>query len=143
MVCITSNPGDYDICRENLDFLPGIYMNVVMEDQCRATFNNHRNQDDEVNSVQVNSAKNTARIIKLGISFENIILTVKTFQCDTGTTKKSTESSLQGIIILSHETLEDTFFHLVGYISELTYLKKWAVILDIVQRWGLCITEEG
>ena len=46
MVHITKTPCDYDIFRQNPDSFSGIYITVVMEDQCCIVANNWRKKDE-------------------------------------------------------------------------------------------------
>ena len=96
VVRITKTPGDYDGCRKNPDSSPGIYMNVVMEDQCCIVAENWRNKyEAKRNEVQVNATKKAACITNRGSFFENILSIVANLRSDTETTKNSTDSILQ------------------------------------------------
>ena len=57
--------------------------------------------------------------------------------------ENSNESFLQGILDLSYDTLKYYFLHFEGGISEFHNLKKCTVKVEIAQRWGQRITEEG
>ena len=57
--------------------------------------------------------------------------------------EESTDYVLQGILILSTDTLKEAFFHLKVNISDLPDLKKHMVTVEITKRWSKHIIEEG
>ena len=100
------------------------------------------NKTRQTKFITSKRCKNSAFVNKQGKSFENILKAVANIGSKTNTMEDSNNSILQGAIILSSDTLKDSFLHLRGKISEFPYLQKLTVVTDIVQMQGKCITEE-
>ena len=112
-------------------------MTSVKEAQCSIVSNNIRKQDNaKVNAKQFNSVKKSYRIIKRGISCDNILSAVANILSDTNTTEDFTDSILQDIFPITSDTLKDDFIHMGGNIGDLPDLKKQTVVLGIERRWG-------
>ena len=61
----------------------------------------------------------------------------------TKTMEESIDYVLQGILILSTDTLKEAFFHLKVNISDLPDLKKCTAEVYITGRWGKPIIKQG
>ena len=80
---------------------------------------------------QYNYVKRAARTFNIGISYDNIISAVANILNATNTMEEYTDSILLDILPLSSDTIKYAFIHMSGNISDLTYLKKKRVALDI------------
>ena len=92
------------------------------------------------NAVQVISVKEASRITKQRVSFKKIHSKVANIWINNNTTEDSTESVLQGILVIYSFNLKEYLFHLGGDISDLPNLKNNTVTVEITQRWGKNIT---
>ena len=74
MVRITNTPGEDDGCRLNPDSSSGIYITSENEAQCRIVAENRRKQYEvKQNAKRSNYVRSSARIIKRGGSYKNIL----------------------------------------------------------------------
>ena len=107
-------------------------MTSVKEAHCSILAENIRKQDDvKENAKQSNSVKRSARIIKRGISCDNILSAVANILSDTNTTEEFTDSILQATPPITSDTLKDDFIHMGGNIGNLPDLRKQTVVLEI------------
>ena len=98
--------------------------------------NNIRKQDDvKENAKQSNFVKRSARIIKRGISCDNILSAVANILSAKNTTEEFTDSILQAIPPITSDTLKDDFIHMGGNIGDFPNLKKQTVVLEIERMW--------
>ena len=82
-------------------------MTSVKEAQGSIVADNIRKQDNaKVNAKQFNSVKRSSRIIKRGISCDNILSAVANILSATNTTEDFTDSILQAIYPITSDTLE-------------------------------------
>ena len=105
--------------------------------------NRRKQYEVKQNTIQANSVKRLAHIIKQGISYDNILLALANRLSVTKTTEDSTESILEYIIPLSSYTLKYAFTHVGGNIGNFPILKKQTITLDIARRCGKNIIKEG
>ena len=84
------------------------------------------------NPVQINVVKKSSLIIKLEISFKDLLFTVDNLLSDTDNLKDSTDSVLQCIFVISGDNIKETFFRLVVILVRCLTLKSGR------SRWRSC-----
>ena len=118
-------------------------MTTVKKAQFRIVAKTRRNQDGvKENSKRSNAVKSSARIIKRGVLYNNILYSVENLISATKNTEESTNSILQAILLLFYDTLKKDLIHMGGKISDFPNIKEWTMALNIYRRQGRDIIKD-